>query len=371
VIYHGTGTLTLRSTGHLPKGMNVRFSGLTMMVSAANGVDPDTYCVDYEFDDDSGDGGTSEDCSIIVGPPGGGGGGMPPTVPAPVIDSVTSPDGHQPATTIAGVPSHITIQGRNFGTTPTNLVYYLDGWSPTNSSAPFWPPNAISASYSIVSWSDTSINADITLPAVASGLWRIQVGFHGYISDYDATHPSTGLLQVFDATPTVDPGRVTASNGTYTIQGQHFGPNPGSLILCATSTPTCTQTTPDISLGRITSWTDVLITVALTPQLIHSQSYCVRVISLGQNGSQFQVAPNSASTNISECGGNIEETPQVVAMKLEQVGPTVISADGKYSEDTTILVTAVDFNTGAAIPGFVGTVNIAEIPGPDGRTIYS
>ncbi len=58
-------------------------------------------------------------------------------------------------------------------------------------------------------------------------------------------------------------------------------------------------------------------------------------------------------------------------MKLEQVGPTVISSDGKYSEDTTIRVTAVDATTGATISGFAGTVNIAEIPTSDGIKLYS
>ena len=68
---------------------------------------------------------------------------------------------------------------------------------------------------------------------------------------------------------------------------------------------------------------------------------------------------------------SIEAAPVVVSMKLEQVGPTVISTDGNYSEDTTIRVTAVDAVTGANIPDFVGTVNIAEIPTPDGITLYS
>ena len=56
-----------------------------------------------------------------------------------------------------------------------------------------------------------------------------------------------------------------------------------------------------------------------------------------------------------------------VAMKLEQVGATVISTDGNYSEDTTIRVTAVDANSGVTLAGFVGTVNVAE----DGTAIYS
>jgi hypothetical protein len=56
-----------------------------------------------------------------------------------------------------------------------------------------------------------------------------------------------------------------------------------------------------------------------------------------------------------------------VSIKLEQVGPTVISTDGKYSEDTTIRVTAVRTGTGETLAGFAGAINIAE----DGTTIYS
>ena len=306
VTYLGSGTLTLRSTSHLPKGMNVKFSGLTLMVSAANGVDPDTYCVDYEFDDGAGGDGSAEDCSIIVGPPGGGGGGMPPTVPAPVIDTVTSPDGHQPATAIAGVPSRITIQGRNFGATPTNLVYYLNGWSPTNPSAPFWPPNAVSASYSIVSWSDTSINADITLPAVASGLWRIQVGFHGYISDYDATHPSTGLLQVFDATPQItgldQTQPIPGGQIAVTINGTGFG-SAGTVAVCAlvSSSGPCTQTADITVPPGLVIW-GTTISAVLIPQVATlGPAYCVQVQSRGASGTSFVGAPNGASTASGNC----------------------------------------------------------------------
>jgi uncharacterized repeat protein (TIGR01451 family) len=50
----------------------------------------------------------------------------------------------------------------------------------------------------------------------------------------------------------------------------------------------------------------------------------------------------------------------VVQMKLTQVGPTVISTDGLYSENTTVQVTAVRSDTGATIPTFAGTVDIQE-----------
>jgi hypothetical protein len=59
--------------------------------------------------------------------------------------------------------------------------------------------------------------------------------------------------------------------------------------------------------------------------------------------------------------------PPTVAMKLEQVGPTVISTDGNCTEDTTVRVTAVDATSGATLLGWTGAVRIME----DGTFIYS
>jgi hypothetical protein len=56
-----------------------------------------------------------------------------------------------------------------------------------------------------------------------------------------------------------------------------------------------------------------------------------------------------------------------VQMQLTQVGATVISTDGKYTEDTTIRITAVRADTGAALTGFTGVVNVAE----DQTAMYS
>jgi hypothetical protein len=58
--------------------------------------------------------------------------------------------------------------------------------------------------------------------------------------------------------------------------------------------------------------------------------------------------------------------PPTFAMRLQSNG-TVISTDGKYSEDTTIQIAAVDASTGEAIQSFTGTVDLAE----DGTSIYS
>ncbi len=77
----------------------------------------------------------------------------------------------------------------------------------------------------------------------------------------------------------------------------------------------------------------------------------------------------SASTNL------LCEADVPIQMKLETVGatPTVINPQmynanfGKYSEDTTVRVTAVRCDTGATLPDFTGTVTLAE----DGTDRYS
>jgi hypothetical protein len=51
-----------------------------------------------------------------------------------------------------------------------------------------------------------------------------------------------------------------------------------------------------------------------------------------------------------------------LAVKLEQVGNTVINAQNNYSEDTTIRVTAVDETNGMVVNWFTGDVTIAELP---------
>jgi hypothetical protein len=53
-------------------------------------------------------------------------------------------------------------------------------------------------------------------------------------------------------------------------------------------------------------------------------------------------------------------------IKLEQVGETIISQDGQYSEDTTIRVTAVN-SDGQTVTTFSGTIGIMEL----GTDIYS
>ena len=74
---------------------------------------------------------------------------------------------------------------------------------------------------------------------------------------------------------------------------------------------------------------------------------------------QYQKIPNG--TILAE--DTVKLTVANIAMKLEQVGPTVIdTADDKFSEDTTIRVTAVDEDTGATLTWFKGKVEVSELP---------
>jgi hypothetical protein len=56
-------------------------------------------------------------------------------------------------------------------------------------------------------------------------------------------------------------------------------------------------------------------------------------------------------------------------MLLEK-GPTVISTDGRYSEDTTVRVSAVRPDNGLLVPNFVGEVSITEVA-QNGVPIYA
>jgi hypothetical protein len=92
----------------------------------------------------------------------------------------------------------------------------------------------------------------------------------------------------------------------------------------------------------------------------------------GRITATFQAAANATSSqtiSVQTFHGNSNPTNVTVAtpaMNLALVS-TTISVDGRYSEDSTIQVTAVRADTGNSMPSFVGTVNIAE----DGTQIYT
>ena len=199
---------------------------------------------------------------------------------------------------------------------------------------------------------DITLSVPATLPAgnytfvVTTSIgWTVSTNFT--VGD-----PTPGISGV--SPPTWLAGQIT----NVTVQGSGFGTSPTVQLSPADSN--VSFDTPVACIGNST--TDTCFTVNATVQSTDpGGAYNLTVTSQGYGGSGFfsggtgNTATASASVNISS-----------VLMKLEQVGPTVISTDGAYSEDTTIRVTAVD-STGATIPSFTGTVNIAE----NGTSIYS
>ena len=77
----------------------------------------------------------------------------------------------------------------------------------------------------------------------------------------------------------------------------------------------------------------------------------------------WQATPGPRTITITTQSGSTTSSvivdPANIAIKLELVS-TVISTDGKYSEDSTIRATAVNASTHAPVNAFTGTVNIAE-----------
>lgn len=100
----------------------------------------------------------------------------------------------------------------------------------------------------------------------------------------------------------------------------------------------------------------------VTIRLLEPKEVTLRVKFTAESG-----APSNVAT--------IQVIP--VAMKLEQVGDTVISKDANgnfvepFSEDTTVRVTAVNAETGATLTNFTGEVQIEEMVLPNTVEIYS
>lgn len=100
------------------------------------------------------------------------------------------------------------------------------------------------------------------------------------------------------------------------------------------------------------------------------------VLSHGGSGNSCNASVKAGSTNnggtVSFGKGGLASCSKTKSiakpqMKLEQVGKTVISTDKKYSEDTTIRITAVRSDDGTTITDFTGIVTLEE----DGTSIYS
>jgi pimeloyl-ACP methyl ester carboxylesterase len=135
-------------------------------------------------------------------------------------------------------------------------------------------------------------------------------------SNFDATHPSTGLLKAYDATPHIDsiqqlPPSSPGGSFYVKITGTHFGSALDSVAICASPFAGNAHCTPagDFSTTQIgapasetsTPWTYSVVWVLLTPLATAFGPHCVQVSSLGAGGSQFSFAPNAASTDASNC----------------------------------------------------------------------
>jgi hypothetical protein len=196
-------------------------------------------------------------------------------------------------------------------------------------------------------------------------------------SDYAPTIQPT---YVIDSSPEVllpvNQIEVDAATFYVEIYGRNFGNNQGTINICnpGLDTDPCNNI-PGVSViyggtnAPWATWTDTQVNVMIQFPDGAFGPYDLVLTSAGVGANGFQPASQGrgAKSNRAPVQGRVIAG---VSMKLEQVGATVISTDGRYSEDTTIRVTAVDA-TGAIIPSFVGTVSITEVPDADGATNYS
>ncbi len=200
-------------------------------------------------------------------------------------------------------------------------------------------------------------------PAWQGGPWvSVPLTLADAVDVYDASPQITYVQQY----PPDSQGRFWI-----TIYGTNFGPSQGTLPMCTSGANPCNGT-PDITADPGAPpygyWSDAQVNALLTPSTNANGIYDVEVNSHGENGNNFIGNPGDPTDQSQSNRGQVVVNQSLsVSMKLQQLGPTVISTDGKYSEDTTIQVTAVRPDTGAVISDFVGTVNIAE----DGTLIYS
>ena len=302
-----TATLRLRSTSHLPKGMNVAFSGLTMLISADNEVSPGEYCVDYEGDDGEGDDEGNEDCGITVGPPGGGGDGDNAKY-LMVPSQIGVPNNNQPT----GIGPYWVFR-------PAGLpdVYAIPAGDVTSCSA----GAGITAVVQRPSQSDPSNPYDFDIvytvpPGTSLGGLLVTCQLIG-LSPHQTTNVnnSPGLsvydASKYDATPqitSVTPNVIPAGqDSTVTIAGNSFGAVAGTLRICDwTSWPSAFPIGPGpcIQSGDWTVGSNVwgaVIEAILHEATTASGHYCLQVTSLGANGRPFLPAPNGATLATSVC----------------------------------------------------------------------
>jgi hypothetical protein len=271
--------------------------------------------------------------------------------PSPVITAV-----QQLGPLYPGDPAgaYIVIYGTNFGSGQGTLGFCLQGApdpcasSDISSSILFWGTN--SQGYSQVNAFMTATSTAALGPydaQLTAATGAIGMSFQAAPGGQTQPQSNRGQVQVTQPGPRItgispDTIQIGASNVSVTIDGSGFGSSP-AVNLPQGFTPA----------GQGGSDT--------------------RIVVLVNVNADAQIGANSVTVTVN----NITSNPGTitvksdVSMKLQVQGPVVISADGKYSEDTTIQVTAVRTDTGATITDFTGTVNLMEVAMASGATIYS
>ena len=194
-----------------------------------------------------------------------------------------------------------------------------------------------------------TISFNYLIPATAS------TGNHS-VTESTVWGTSNALtFTVYDPTPAItsvspDPWDFGATT-TFTVNGTGFGSNPSISVSGA-----------GVASSSITSGNDTQITGSLNwGSNPVSGNATITVTSNGYGGHSFMAAPQGGTTPTTS------RQQGLITIKREEIGSAMINTSNKYSEDTTVRVTAVRSDTGATVATFTGTVNISE----DGTAIYS
>ncbi len=278
----------------------------------------------------------------------------------PVITSV-SPSPAAPG------PQTIYITGHNFGNSPTVTIGGAPAAVPAvvgigtlvTIPAQFNVPASAAGTYLQVLLTSTGEvgHSFFQNPQIATGSNPQSAAFPLGVSDSGPIITSVNQ----PSTQTLYPGAVAQANGVnLQILGNNFGTGAGTITICVHNTVAgqpCIASGISANIGSpYTPWTNTQVNVLLTASANTAQGlYDVWLTaSTDANGNPFV---GSQATSVYANGVSVS----AINIRLQQVGPTVISTDGNYTEDTTISVTAVAAQGGATVTNFTGTVNIVEI----------
>jgi hypothetical protein len=297
---------------------------------------------------------------------------------APVITSVSPPTVTPGARTIA-------IAGHNFGQNPSVTVGNSGGCGLTQqfSGIGISTQTTFGGVFQI-----PTCAVGTTLPVTVTNTGENGQAFFQDTSNTTLSHAQSNSISisVFDNAPTITsifqsptqtlyPGAVAQANGVYIqIFGSNFGTAPGSVTICTHNVilnQPCiasgiTANITNSSGNPFATWTNTQVNALLTASASTPVGlYDVWVnVATDSGGGPYLQAPGGQSTVVYGNGVSVS----AINIQLQRVGPTVISTDGNYTEDTTVSVTAVAADGGAVVSNFTGTVNIGEVGTP---AIYS